>query len=81
MFAGGPAAMAYSRFDAATRAAVHAEYLASLAGYRDGDGYAVPGEFVFVAGARGQVAEPPERHAHPGRRTTGQEAPAQDTGA
>jgi SAM-dependent methyltransferase len=52
MLAGGPAALAYSRFDPATRAAVDAEYLASLAAYREGDAYAVPGEFVFVRGER-----------------------------
>lgn len=49
-FLGGPVALAYSRFDAATRGAVHAEYLASIARWRDGAGYAVPGEFVIAAG-------------------------------
>ena len=48
-FRGGPVAMAYSRFDAATRAAVHAEYLHSIAGYAAGAGYAIPGEFVVAA--------------------------------
>jgi ubiquinone/menaquinone biosynthesis C-methylase UbiE len=52
MFAGGPAALAYSRFDEATRAAVRAEYLAGLAPYRDGEAYDVPGEFVYVLGVR-----------------------------
>ena len=51
VFRGGPVALAYSRFDDATRRAVHAEYLDSIAAYRIGDGYAVPGEFV-VASAR-----------------------------
>lgn len=55
-FAGGPVAMAYSRFDEATRAAAHAEYLASIAAYRNGQGYRVPGEFVVVRGVR----PPPE---------------------
>jgi ubiquinone/menaquinone biosynthesis C-methylase UbiE len=50
-FRGGPVALAYSRFDAATRAAVHAEYLQSIAAFAAGDGYRIPGEFV-VAGAR-----------------------------
>jgi len=50
-FAGGPVAMAYSRFDDATREAAYAEYLASIEPFRDGAGYAVPGEFV-VARAR-----------------------------
>jgi len=51
-FLGGPVALAYSRFDAATRRAVHTEYLASMSCYRDGTGYAVPGEFVIVAGRK-----------------------------
>jgi ubiquinone/menaquinone biosynthesis C-methylase UbiE len=49
-FAGGPVALAYSRFDAATRAAVHAEYLASLDPWRNGQRFAVPGEFVVASG-------------------------------
>jgi ubiquinone/menaquinone biosynthesis C-methylase UbiE len=49
VFRGGPVALAYSRFDAATRRAVHAEYLASIAAYRTGGGYEVPGEFVVAA--------------------------------
>jgi ubiquinone/menaquinone biosynthesis C-methylase UbiE len=52
-FAGGPVALAYSRFDARTRDEAHAEYLASIAPYRTGDGYAIPGEFVIVLGTRG----------------------------
>ena len=48
-FRGGPVAMAYSRFDAATREAVHAEYLRSIADFAAGDGYAIPGEFVVAA--------------------------------
>jgi hypothetical protein len=44
--------MAYSRFDAATRAEAHAEYLASIAGFRTGEGYRIPGEFVVVGGER-----------------------------
>lgn len=49
-FRGGPVALAYGRFDAATREAVHAEYLASIARYRVGDGYQIPGELVVAAG-------------------------------
>jgi hypothetical protein len=49
VFRGGPVALAYSRFDEATRRAVHAEYLESIAAYRTGGGYAVPGEFVVAA--------------------------------
>ena len=47
-FVGGPVAMAYARFDRATRIAAHAEYLASIEPYRDGSGYRIPGEFVVV---------------------------------
>jgi hypothetical protein len=42
--------LAYSRFDARTRQAAHAEYLAAIAPYRRGNGYAIPGEFVFAYG-------------------------------
>jgi hypothetical protein len=48
-FRGGPVALAHSRFDEATRRAVHAEYLESIAAYRTGDGYQIPGEFVVAA--------------------------------
>lgn len=51
-FAGGPVALAYSRFDERTRHLVHAQYLESIAAHRRGDGYAVPGEFVIVAGRK-----------------------------
>lgn len=51
VFRGGPVALAYDRFDDATKRAVHAEYLDSIAAYRADDGYRVPGEFV-VATAR-----------------------------
>jgi ubiquinone/menaquinone biosynthesis C-methylase UbiE len=49
-FEGGPVALAYSRFDAPTREAAHAEYLASIDRWRTGDAYDVPGEFVVAAG-------------------------------
>ena len=52
-FAGGPVALAYSRFDEPTREEAHAEYLASIERYRDCDGYKVPGEFVVVRGDKG----------------------------
>jgi len=53
-FAGGPVALAYSRFDEATREEVHAEYLESIAPYRSGEGggYRIPGEFVVARGVR-----------------------------
>lgn len=49
-FVGGPVALAHSRFDDATRAGAYAEFLTSIQGYRQGDAYHVPGEFVAVAG-------------------------------
>lgn len=52
MFAGGPVALAYSRFDKETRAAVHSEYIASLEPYRRGNGFAVEGEFVFMSATK-----------------------------
>ena len=51
-FRGGPVALAYSRFDEPTRQAVHAEYLQSIAPYRDGAGYRIPGEFVAAVGIK-----------------------------
>lgn len=55
-FAGGPVALAYARFDASTRDAAHREYLDSIASYRCGSGYAVPGEFVVAQGRKAQGA-------------------------
>jgi hypothetical protein len=52
-FAGGPVALAYSRFDQSVREDAHAEYLASIEPYRRDDAYAVPGEFVVAYGAYG----------------------------
>jgi len=52
-FAGGPVALAYSRFDDAVRDGAHAEYLASIAPFRSGHGYRIPGEFVITRGLRG----------------------------
>ena len=57
-FVGGPVALAYDRFDEATRRAVHAEYLASIEPYRRGAGYAIAGEFVVVAGTRADATGP-----------------------
>ena len=45
-------ALAYSRFDDATKASAHDDYLASIAPYREGAGYRVPGEFVIASGRR-----------------------------
>ncbi|MGH7646074.1 MAG: class I SAM-dependent methyltransferase [Gemmatimonadales bacterium] len=51
-FAGGPVALAYSRFDQPTRVEAHAEYLTSIEPFRRGDGYEIPGEFVVARGLR-----------------------------
>jgi SAM-dependent methyltransferase len=55
-FLGGPVALAYSRFDADTKAEAAVDYLASIAPYRDGDGYRIPGEFVIVSAHRPAAA-------------------------
>jgi ubiquinone/menaquinone biosynthesis C-methylase UbiE len=55
-FEGGPVALAYSRFDPATRRAAQAEYLASIESWRTGQAYDVPGEFVIARGSRRQEA-------------------------
>lgn len=47
-FAGGPVALAWSRFDGVARARVRARYLDAIAPWRQGGGYRVPGEFVVV---------------------------------
>ena len=55
-FLGGPVALAYSRFDDDTKASAHVDYLNSIAAYRHGNGYRVPGEFVIVSGRRAETA-------------------------
>jgi ubiquinone/menaquinone biosynthesis C-methylase UbiE len=47
-FAGGPVALAYSKFTPEVREQVHREFLASVAEHRRGDAFDIPGEFVFV---------------------------------
>ena len=49
-FAGGPVALAYSKFNEATKAQAHAEYLASIEAYKNDRIYNVPGEFVITCG-------------------------------
>ena len=46
---GGPVALAWSRFTEATRERVRGRYLASIAPWRVGSGYAVPAAFVVLA--------------------------------
>jgi ubiquinone/menaquinone biosynthesis C-methylase UbiE len=52
IFAGGPVALAYSRFSSEVRDEVHREFVESVSSYRRGAGYDVPGEFVFVLGRK-----------------------------
>jgi ubiquinone/menaquinone biosynthesis C-methylase UbiE len=51
-FVGGPVALAWSRFDAPTRARARARYKHAIEPWRRRDGYRIPGEFVIVAGRR-----------------------------
>ncbi|MCB9384673.1 MAG: methyltransferase domain-containing protein [Bryobacterales bacterium] len=51
-FAGGPVALAYSRFSDEVRVAAEQEYLHSIEPFRQGNGYSIPGEYVAVAGVR-----------------------------
>jgi hypothetical protein len=51
-FRGGPVALAYGRFDDTTKQAVHTEYLRSIAAYRSGGEYRIPGEFVVTVGVK-----------------------------
>jgi SAM-dependent methyltransferase len=51
-FAGGPVALAWSRFDATVRDRVRARYVEAIAPWRDGAGYRIPAEFVVVVASR-----------------------------
>jgi len=58
-FAGGPAALAWSRFDAVARDRVRALYLEAISPWRDGrGGYRLPAEYVIVLARRSLQAEP-----------------------
>ena len=61
-FAGGPVALAYSRFEQHVREEAHAEYLASIEPYRIGDGYEIPGEFVITSGRNGGTHQRTQTH-------------------
>jgi SAM-dependent methyltransferase len=57
-FVGGPVALAWSRFDPATRARARASYLAAISSWRQpGGGYRIPGEFVVVVAVRAESAD------------------------
>jgi len=47
-FAGGPVALAYSRMPDEVREEMRREFLDSVSTYRRGEGYDIPGEFVFL---------------------------------
>ena len=49
-FSGGPVALAYNKFDQQTKEGAHTEFLESVAAYRNGTVYEVPGEFVVAVG-------------------------------
>jgi ubiquinone/menaquinone biosynthesis C-methylase UbiE len=49
---GGPVALAAKRFDADTRKQVEEEFLASIAAYRHGCVFKIPGEFVVAIGRK-----------------------------
>jgi len=51
-FAGGPVALSYHKFSQDVKEEAHAEYLASIREFRQGDGYLVPGEFVIASGVK-----------------------------
>ena len=51
-FVAGPVALAYSHFDEATKTAAQREYLDSIAAYKSGNGYGIPGEFVVAKGRK-----------------------------
>lgn len=51
-FIGGPVAMAWSRFNDVVKKEAAAEYLASIEKYKQGNGYAIPGEFVIVTATK-----------------------------
>jgi SAM-dependent methyltransferase len=54
-FAGGPVALAWSRFDATVRERVQSRYLASIAPWRRGLGYRVPAEYLIVVAQRSSL--------------------------
>lgn len=56
-FVGGPVAMAWSRFNEATRARVRANYMEAIKPWRLGNGYQIPGEFVVLSAAAPQASD------------------------
>jgi SAM-dependent methyltransferase len=58
-FIGGPVALAWQHFDEPTRRRARTRYLDAIAGWRHGDGYRVPAEFVVVAAMAPSVHSAP----------------------
>ena len=57
-FAGGPVALAWSRFSDDVRARVRGRYMEAIAPWRHERGYRIPGEFVVVAARVPAAAQP-----------------------
>lgn len=51
-FAGGPVALAYSKFNDTMKEEARAEYLESIEPFKKGNAYSVPGEFVIAIGRK-----------------------------
>ncbi len=51
-FDGGPVALAYHKFNESVKEQVHGDYLTSIARYKSGEGFDVPGEFVVARGEK-----------------------------
>jgi ubiquinone/menaquinone biosynthesis C-methylase UbiE len=51
-FAGGPVALAYHKFPDHIKSEAHIEYLHSIKSFQNGNGYAIPGEFVVASGMK-----------------------------
>lgn len=51
-FIGGPVAMAYARFDEATKNEAKIEYINSIEPFKTDSGYEIPGEFVIGSGMK-----------------------------
>jgi len=64
-FLGGPVALAWSRFDDVVRARVRRRYIEAIEPWRHDRTYRIPGEFLLLTAAAGQLAQrkPPRRAA------------------
>lgn len=57
-FLGGPAALAWSRFDEATKLRACKRYASAIEPWRHHNGYRIPGEFVIVAASKPVLRTP-----------------------